>query len=304
MTAGLALPSIGLGCASLGRPETSDDEAGATLLAALHAGIDYLDTAPLYGTGLSERRVGRALASWRGRRPRLSTKVGYVIDVPEGSYLPPAARRTDYSRDGVRTSLMRSLDRLGVDRVDLAYIHGPDGVPDEAERAFRALAELSREGLVGAIGVGTNLVETATEVIRRCPIDAVLIAGRLTLLDRRAADGLLDLCRERGVAVVAGGVFNSGILAAPDPARANFDYAPAGQALVEATRALSAACDRAGVSLKSAALQFAARHPGVTTTLLGAANRTELGECLQGLSTAIPEALWAVLDGVTKIHDL
>jgi D-threo-aldose 1-dehydrogenase len=300
----ISLPAVGLGCASLGKPEVPEAEAVGIILAALDAGVGYLDTAALYGCGLSEGRVGRALARWGGKRPALSTKVGYVIDGPEGSYLPPQARKRDYSREGVRSSLMRSLARLGVERVDLAYIHGPDGVPDEAERAFDALTELREEGLVGAIGVGTTMVGTALAVMERCPIDAVLIAGRLTLLDREAEARLLTACAASGVAVVAGGVFNSGILAAPDPAKANFDYLPATSPLTQATRELAAICERFGVPLKVAALKLAGRYEEVTTTLLGAASRAELRECLTGLETPVPEPLWAELDAAMRSHAL
>lgn len=302
--ASLKLPARGLGCASLGKTVVDGDEAHGTILAALEGGISYLDTAPLYGCGLSERRVGHALRHWNGRPPKLSTKVGYVIDAPEGSYLPASERRTDYSRDAVRRSLELSLRRMDVGRVDLVYIHAPDGLPDEAEVAFHALSELQGEGLLDAIGVGTTSVETVLEVMRRCPIDAALVAGRLTLLNRGAEVGLLDSCADSGVAVVAGGIFNSGILAAADPAAACYDYAPATDRLVAATRELAAACSHFDVPLKVAAIRFVDRHRSVTTTLLGAANRLELAECLSGLETSVPELLWADLDKVAKNYAL
>lgn len=300
----LLLPTVGLGCASLGKTEVTEDEAQGTILAALAAGISYLDTAPLYGCGLSERRVGRVLRLWKGDAPKLSTKVGYVITAPEGSYLGASERRTDFSRDAVRRSLELSLRRMDVGRVDLVYIHAPDGMPDQAEIAFRALSDLRGEGLLDRIGVGTNCVGTVLEVMRRCPIDAALIAGRLTLLNRGAEEGLLGSCAENGVAVVAGGIFNSGILAAADPAAANYDYSPATSRLVAATRDLASSCSRFDVPLKVAAIQFVARHSGVTTTLLGAANLRELAECLSGLGSTVPDLLWAELDKVAKRHAL
>lgn len=300
----LSLPAVGLGCASLGRPEVEEREAQDVLRAALAAKIGYFDCAPLYGCGLAERRLGRALASHLGTRPIVSTKVGYVIDVEEGSYLAPQARRTDYSRAGVRESLSRSLDRLGLDKLDLVYIHGPDGVPDQAEHAFEALAELRQEGLVDAIGVGTNLVQTAIEVMSRCQIDALLIAGRLTLLDRRAEEHLLDECADRKVAVVAGGIFNSGILAAAAPATSKFDYATPSEHVIEITRTLAATCQCHGVSLKTAAVQFVRYHRGVTTTLLGAATRNEIAECLEALRIDVPDALWPELEAVVRSHAL
>jgi len=296
------LPAIGLGCASLGRPETPEDEAQATLRLALEAGISYLDTAPLYGCGLSERRVGRALADWSGPRPTLSSKAGYIIDVPEGSYLPADRRRTDHSRDGIRRSVATSLDRLGVDRLDLVYVHGPDDIPDQGEQACRALADLRDEGVVGAIGVGTNQIETALGLMERCRLDAVLIAGRLTLLDRSAEAQLIETCARKDVALVVGGVFNSGILAADDPRRSSFDYAPAQPRQIAATREMAALCARHDVSLKAAALRFVAGHRGVTSTLLGAARRQELRECLLGLETPVPEKLWSELDAAARAH--
>ena len=177
-------------------------------------------------------------------------------------------------------------------------------MPDKAEQAFNALAELRDEGVVDAIGVGTNLVETALAVLARCPLDAVLIAGRLTLLDRRAEGELLKACARQGAAVIVGGVFNSGILAADAPEYAKFDYAPAPPQLVATTHAMAAVCARHGVSLKAAALRFVHGHPGVTTTLLGVAQRRELEECLAALDTEIPEALWAELDAVATAHAL
>lgn len=296
----LDLPAIGLGCAALGKPEIRDDTAAATLAAALEAGIGYLDTAPLYGCGLSERRLGRALARHGGARPKLSTKVGHVIDMPEGGYMPAERRRSDFSRDGIRRSLEQSLLRLGVDRVDLVYIHDPNPNLAQAEAAFEALADLRTEGVLDAIGVGTGSVDAAIAVLRRCPIDAVLIAGRLTLLNREAEAELLGLCTARGARVVAGGVFNSGILAAPDPTAASYDYAKADAARVALARDLARVCGRFGVGLAEAAVRFVARHDAVATTLLGAASPSELAQCLAAFEREIPDALWPALDDVVR----
>jgi len=289
-------PAIGLGCASLGKPQVSDAEAVGTMLAALEGGIAYLDTAPLYGCGLSERRVGAALRRWQGPRPLVSTKAGYVIDGPEGGYLPVDRRRHDFSRTAIRAGFSASLDRLGLDRVDLVSLHDPVGQIEAAAEGFAALAELRDEGLVSAIGIGTNSAETAVELLTRCPLDAVLIAGRFSLLDRRAGVVLLPLCAGRGVQVIVGGVFNSGLLAAPEAEAATFEYAPASVALVGKAREMAAAAGRHGVSLRTAALQFAGRHMGVGTTLIGPASRAELAENLVDLAAPVPQALWAQLD--------
>ncbi|MCM0018737.1 MAG: aldo/keto reductase [Tagaea sp.] len=299
---GVELPEIGLGCASLGRAEIAEDVAQATLRAAIEAGIGYFDTAPLYGCGLSERRLGRALTGLRGKRPIISTKVGHVIDAPEGSHLPASHRRIDYSKDAIARSLARSLERLGVDRVDIVYIHDPGRDANGAESAFEALCDLRSQGLFDAIGVGTGSVEAALAVVRRFRIDVVLIAGRLTLLNREAATALLPACAASGTKIVAAGVFNSGILAAGDPATANYDYARAPAPLVAAVRDLARVCDRFGVPLKDAAIRFAARLENVSTTLLGAAGPTELAQCLAAFSRAIPDALWPELDDIARRH--
>ena len=292
----LDLPSIGLGCAALGRPEVPDETAEATLASALAAGIDYLDTAPLYGCGLSERRVGRALARHVGKRPKLSTKIGHVIDMPEGSHMPPSKRRTDFSAASVHRSLEQSLERLDVGQIDLVYLHDPGPDPTRLDAAVAALDALRGQGLLGAIGVGTGSVQAALAAVRRFPIDAVLIAGRLTLLDREAEAELLDVCATRGTRLVAGGVFNSGILAADDPSGANYDYAKADARQVAIARDLARACERFNVKLIEAAIQFAARHGAVSTTLLGAASPGELAQCLAAFERKIPQALWLELD--------
>jgi D-threo-aldose 1-dehydrogenase len=200
----------------------SDETAAGTLAAAWAAGIRAFDTAPHYGAGLSERRVGEFLAG----RPRdefvVATKVGRRLvpaagDVQgaEGFYgTPPLTRIRDYSRDGVRRSLEESLGRLGLDRVDIALIHDPDDfLRQAADAAYPALAELRSQGAVRAVGAGMNSATALTWLVERCDLDCVLVAGRYTLLDDAAADRLFPLCLRRGVAVLAGGVFNSGILA-------------------------------------------------------------------------------------------
>lgn len=299
---GVELPAIGLGCASLGRAETGEDAAQATLRAAIEAGIGYFDTAPLYGCGLSERRLGRALTGLRGKRPAISTKVGHVVDAPEGAHLPASRRRIDYSKDAIARSLTRSLERLGVDRIDIVYIHDPDREANDAESAFDALCDLRSQGLFDAIGVGTGSVAAALRIVRRHPIDIVLIAGRLTLLNREAQIALLPECAASGTKIVAAGVFNSGILAAGDPATANYDYAKAPDNLVAAAREMARVCDRFGATLKEAAIRFAARHAEVATTLLGAASPAELAGCLIAFDRAIPDALWPELDDVVRRH--
>ena len=282
----------------------SDEAAARTLAAAWAAGIRAFDTAPHYGAGLSERRIGEFLAG----RPRgefaVCTKVGRRLvpaggDVPgaEAFYgTPPLTRVRDYSRDGVLRSLEESLTRLGLDRVDIALIHDPDEVLSQAaDETYPALAELRSQGTVAAIGAGMNSAAALTWLAERCDLDCVLEAGRYTLLDDSAADRLFPLCLRRGVAVLAGGVFNSGILAGAADG-ATYDYAPAPPALLARARRMRDACAAYGVPLAAAALQFTLRHPAVATAVVGARSPEEITADVSYLKTPIPDALWAELE--------
>jgi len=281
-----------------------DEAAAGTLAAAWAAGIRAFDTAPHYGAGLSERRIGEFLAG----RPRdeftVCTKVGRLLvpaagdaDEAEGFHgTPPLSRVRDYSRDGVRRSLEQSLDRLGLDRIDIVLIHDPDDfLGQAAEEAYPALAELRAQGAVGAIGAGMNSPGPLTWLVERCDVDCVLVAGRYTLLDDSAAASLFPLCLRRGVAVLAGGVFNSGILAGADNG-ATYDYAPAAPAVLARARLMRDACARYGVPLAAAALRFTLRHPAVTAAVVGARSPEEITADASYLSTPIPDALWAELE--------
>ena len=305
---GVRLPQVGLGGAAfgnLGQPVT-DEDAEALLLAAWAAGIRYFDTAPHYGLGLSEARLGRFLRT----RPRdevvLSTKVGRLLE-DGGTERPDdqgfavtsrLVRRRDYTRSGVLRSLESSLERLGVDRVDVVLIHDPDEHWRDAVReAYPCLHDLREQGVVGAIGVGMNQSEMPAAFVRETEIDCVLLAGRYTLLDRSGADDLLPLCQERGVAVIAGGVFNSGLLAAPVPS-ATFDYAPAPAALVGRAMRMAEVCRRYGLALPDAALAFPLRHPAVSSLLLGVRSIAQLTQNLASLTASIPAELWAEIDAL------
>ena len=282
----------------------SDEAAAATLAAAWAAGIRAFDTAPHYGAGLSERRIGEFLAG----RPRgeftVSTKVGRRLVPADGDVqgadgfygTPPLSRVRDYSRDGVRRSLEESLDRLGLDRVDIALIHDPDDFMGQAaDEAYPALAELRAQGTVRAVGAGMNSPAALAWLAERCDLDCVLVAGRYTLLDRSAAEVLFPLCLRRGVAVLAGGVFNSGILAGPGDG-ATYDYAPAPPAVLNRAQLMRDACARHGVPLPAAALQFTLHHPAVTAAVIGARTGDEITIDVSYLKTPIPDALWAELN--------
>jgi D-threo-aldose 1-dehydrogenase len=278
----------------------ADDAARATLEAAWAAGIRAFDTAPHYGVGLSERRIGQFLAG----RPRgeyvLSTKVGRLlvpaagdVDGADGFYgTPHLARVRDYSRDGVLAGLEASLGRLGVDRVDIALIHDPDDHgPEALDGAYPALAALRSEGVIRAVGVGMNQAGMLEWFLPRADLDCVLVAGRYTLLDTRAAATLLPECQRRGVAVLAGGVFNSGVLADPAPG-ATYDYRPAPPGVIERARRIAAVCRRHGVPVGAAALHFTLRHPAVTAAVVGARSPAEINEDAGYLACDVPGALF------------
>ncbi len=274
---------LGLGGAPLGNMFTTvtDNDAQSTVDAAWDAGIRYFDTAPFYGHGLAEERLGRALAD----RPRdeyvVSTKVGRVLVPSPGADTsifqvePELAAVFDYSRDGVLRSLDASLERLGVDHVDIALVHDPDAHEREAlDHAFPALVELRDQGVLSAIGAGMNQSAMLQRFVERVDLDCVLLAGRYTLLDR-SGEGLLDLCAERSVGVVLGGVFNSGVLASPDP-NATYDYWPAPPAVLEAAQRYQQLARVHDVPLQALALRFALRHPAVTSVVVGARTPEEI----------------------------
>jgi D-threo-aldose 1-dehydrogenase len=281
----------------------TDAEASATVDAAWDAGIRCFDVAPLYGHGLAEQRLGRALRD----RPRdelvLSTKVGRLLRpsaTPEPSiFAEPGdlAPRFDLSRDGILRSLEESLERLGTDRIDIALLHDPDDHEEQARRdAFPTLLALRDEGVVRAVGCGMNQAAMLERFVATEDLDCVLLAGRYSLLDR-SGTALLDRCAEHKIGVVLGGVFNSGILADPDH-DPRYDYADAPRELVERARRMRAACTDAGVELPAAALQFARRHPAVTSVLIGARSPEEVRADVAFASVPIPSGLWSELESL------
>ncbi|MGW1992832.1 aldo/keto reductase [Embleya sp. NPDC001921] len=300
--------SIGLGAAAFGNLYTAGNaaQAHASVEAAWAAGIRCFDTAPHYGVGLSETRLGAALRGHPRDAYTLSTKVGrLLVDDPaaptaaEGFVDTPRRRRVlDYSADGVRRSLEASLERLGLDRIDIALVHDPDEHWEQAaHEAVPALAALRDQGVVGAIGVGMNRSAMLDRFVAETDVDCVLLAGRYTLLDRSGA-ALLDHCAERGVSVLAGGVYNSGLLADPRPG-ARFDYAPADAGLLARALRLKAICAGYDVPLRAAAIGFAAAHPAVATVLVGARTAAEATDAAAMGAWDIPAALWAELAAAT-----
>ncbi|GAA1764420.1 aldo/keto reductase [Luedemannella helvata] len=304
--AGVRAGRLALGTAPLAGlyEPVSDAVAAATLSAAWDGGVRLFDTAPHYGAGLAERRLGEFLRGLPRDDYTVVTKVGRLL-VPgraahdeEGFVGAPrdVVRVRDYSADGVRRSLAESLERLGLDRVDVALIHDPDEHWAEAVgAAYPALAGLRDEGVVRAIGAGMNQSAMLTRFVRETDIDVVLVAGRYTLLDREAAADLLPACGQRGVGVLVGGAFNSGILADPRPG-ARYNYAPADPAVLARARAMQRLCAAYGVPLAAAAVQFPLRHPAVSAVVAGMRGAGEVREDLALLETPISAELWTALE--------
>ncbi len=305
---GLAVGELSLGCAQLGNLylEVSDEDARSTVDAAWENGIRHFDTAPHYGLGLSERRLGAALAD----RPRsgyvLSSKVGRLLEpLPavdglddDGFAVPRTHRRVfDFSRDGIRRSFAESLERLGVERLDIAYLHDPDDhISEVLASGVAALAELRAEGAVTAIGAGMNASAPLARLVRETDVDVVMLAGRYTLLDQSSLDDLLPACAERGVAVVAAGVFNSGILARPEPPEhAKYDYADAPAELLGRAHAIARVCARYATTLPDAAIAFPLAHPAVVSVCVGARSPGQIRRNVEMYADGVPTELWVEL---------
>jgi D-threo-aldose 1-dehydrogenase len=300
----VSVTSLSFGAAGIGNlyAAVTESQAAATVEAAWEAGIRAFDTAPHYGLGLSEQRLGAALR----HRPRetysISTKVGRILepaadprgdDLADGFAVPATHRRRwDFSADGVRRSLDESLRRLGLDRVDIVYLHDPDDHAEQAlTEAYPALEKLRAEGVVGAIGVGMNQSALPARFVRETDIDVVLLAGRYTLLDQTGLDELLPSAAERGVSVVLGGVLNSGILADPHAA-ATFDYGAVPDGILSRAQRMQLICQEHGVHLRAAALQFPIGHPAVVSVLLGARSPEEARVAVADAATPLPAELW------------
>jgi D-threo-aldose 1-dehydrogenase len=295
----IELGPLGLGTAPLaGLYEAVDeDTALAAVERAWQLGVRYFDTAPYYGSGLAERRLGAAI----GELPRdelvVSTKVGRLLRpgeaAPDWAAAPPLEAYFDFSYDAALRSLDESLGRLGLDRVDVVLVHDPDHHYEEArDGALRALLRLREERVVRAVGVGMNQTPMLCRFARESDCDCFLVAGRYTLLDRSAAEELLPLCLERGIGVVAGGVFNSGILAGGG----TFDYETAPADVVARARTLAEVCASFDVPLQAAAVQFPSRHRAVASVLVGCRSPQEVEEDVRLASVELSPELWAELE--------
>ncbi|MFH8983113.1 aldo/keto reductase [Streptomyces varsoviensis] len=300
---------LSFGAAGIGNLYTpvSDADARAAVDAAWEAGLRYFDTAPHYGLGLSERRLGAALRDRPRAEYTVSTKVGRLLaadpgavgeDTAGGFAVPATHRRVwDFSADGVLRSVEASLDRLGLDRVDILYLHDPDDhLPQALDQAYPAMERLRAEGVVGAIGAGMNHAAPLTRFLRDTDVDAVLLAGRYTLLDQSGLTELLPEAAARGKSVVAGGVFNSGLLADPRPG-ARYDYEAAPRPVLDRALAARTVAERHGIPLRAAALHFPFGHPAVASVLLGARSAGEVRDGAELLRRALPAGFWAELRG-------
>jgi len=305
-SSGVPVSGLGFGAAVIGNlfTEVTDEQAHEAVTAAWQRGIRYFDTAPHYGLGLSERRLGEALSAFPRAEFTVSTKVGRRLepstdggdDLADGFAVPATRRRVwDFSADGVRRTLEASLERLGLDRVDVVYLHDPDDHADEAFReGYPALEKLRSEGVVGAIGAGMNQAGMLTRFVRETDVDVVLCAGRYTLLDQSALTELLPAAVERGVSVVIGGAFNSGLLADPRPG-ATYNYAQAPGDLLDRALRMREVAERHGIGLRAAALAFCAAHPAVASVLVGARSAAEVEDAADQFATPVPPALWREL---------
>ena len=324
---GLRLTRLGLGTAPLGGlfAPVGEEEARATLEAAWQAGLRYFDTAPQYGNGVAEQRTGNFLQGQLRTAFVLSTKVGRLLRPgplhpsqldPQGEPflkgVPLLAQVYDYSYRGTLVSLEESLERLGLKKVDILYIHDPDAdgrsVAEVMQGAYRALVDLRQQGVVQAIGVGMNHTDWLLEFAKAGDFDFLLVAGRYTLLEQGALRELLPLCLQKGIGVVVGGVYNSGLLAHPAPG-ATYNYLPAPPELIERALALERVCQQHGIPLKAAAIQFPLGHPAVVSVLTGARSALELQENLQMFETRLPPGLWrdlvaeGLLDGEVPVPE-
>jgi D-threo-aldose 1-dehydrogenase len=298
----------------------TEEAATATADAAYQAGVRYVDTAPLYGHGLSEHRVGTQLRRLKDPEIVLSTKVGWRLKPAFGRTiedslfrdLPPFLLELDYSYDGVMRSFEDSMQRLNTDRIDILLIHDcdrrnqgdayPQRFREAMDGAYKAILNLREQGLVKAIGCGLNEWEACQDFLEAGDFDCFLLAGRYTLLDQDSLNSFLPLCETRKVGIILGGPYNSGILATGARPGAFYNYAPATDAILRKCAAIEAVCARHAVPLKAAALQFPLHHPCITTVIPGMRDRAEIEENLRLLRHPIPAAFYAELKAEGLLH--
>ena len=313
-TTNISVTALGLGGAPLGGLFTpvGAENAVATVRRGYELGIRFFDTAPLYGRGKSERFYGQALSEFDRDSFILSSKVGRVLDPNDNATeeddiyveLPPYDVVFDFSRDGVLRSIEESLERLCLDRLDIALIHDPDDHWEQAiSEAYPTLAELRSQGVVGAIGAGMNQWEMPARFAREGDFDCFLLAGRYTLLDHSGLVELLPLCEEKSISIILGGPYNSGVLASDLGPDTTYFYERTPLEVLETARRIKAVCDRHSIPLKAAALQFGLAHPAVAATIPGPRTPEEVSENVAMASFEIPSDLWAELKSEALIPD-
>ena len=317
----ISLTEMGFGGAPLGSvgKRASEDQAMEILRVAYESGIRYFDTAPLYGHGLSEKRIGKFLNTISRDSFAISTKVGRLL-VPkdEGQrdqmmHDDEALSITyDYSYEGAKTSLEASISRLGIDHVDLLLCHDidkwthGDGQPEILKKAQQgilpALCDLRSEGVIKAIGLGVNESEVCNEVMNNFDVDCFLLAGRFTLLEQAPLDDLLPRCIDNNVSIIIGGPYNSGMLASVQRGNATYDYKPVDDLRWEKAQKIRRVCDAHGVDLRAAALQFPLKHPAVVSIVPGVWRMEELRSNLDFLDADIPDSLWQDLSNANLLR--
>jgi D-threo-aldose 1-dehydrogenase len=313
---GLEVSTMGFGSAPIGNQfrNVPEEDARAVIKGAWDAGLRYFDTAPMYGHGLSEHRLGEALRAYPRNDYVLSSKVGRLLKpVPEGGLtsffwvnMPPFEVVHDYSYDGVMRSFEDSMQRMGVSRFDILFIHDIDVFSHGPEMqkvhfrtamdsGYKALEKLRSEKLVSAIGVGCNEWQVCEAALRERDFDCFLLAGRYTLLEQDALESFLPLCEERNVAIVLGGGFNSGILATGAVKGAHYNYSEADETILARVRKIEAVCKRFDVPLAAAALQFVLAHPSIPTNIPGTRTKAHLDQNIALIERPIPADFWATL---------
>jgi len=313
----IAVTCFGFGGASMGNmyTEARDDEALKAIRSAYEAKVRYFDTAPMYGFGKSERLYGKVLKDQPRDSFVLSSKVGRLIMAGKPTPQPEdkgfeidedtcfveidnAYSMFDYSRDGVLRSLEESRKRLGIDKIDIVYIHDPDvndSFKQALEEAYPTLADLKSQGIIGAIGAGMNQAEMLCDFAKNADFDCFLLAGRYTLLDQIALKELLPLCQQKNISIIIGGAYNSGILATGAIEGAHYDYAPAPPEIMEKTRKIETVCTRFNIPMKAAALQFPFGHPTVVANIPGVKTKDRFEENLSLFAHPVPAEFWAAL---------
>ena len=311
------ISKLALGTAPLGGLFTavSDEHGQATILAALDSGINFIDTAPLYGHGNAERMIGSVLSK-TNKEYVISTKVGRVLKkfAPEeiagkvdglAAFIgvdPTIFPVFDFSRDGILRSIQESLERLNISSIDIALIHDADDRIDEAiKNSYPVLDELRSQGVIKGIGVGMNICSYATKAVKEMDLDVILIAGRYSLLDQSAQEVLFKECLKKQTGVMVGGVYNSGVLANPTP-ESTYNYVPVTPEILSKVKQIQALLLDFDISLTAAAIQFPLRHPAVTCVLTGSRSVTELNANIKDFDQTIPDAAWKALENAGLIN--